>query len=157
MCREIPLSRGRVALVSDEDYERVSAHKWSLDRNGYAVRVTGARPRRKVMLHRFILDAPRGFDVDHINGDLLDTRRTNIRLATRAQNNANTGPRPGSTSRYKGVRLAEGGRVWLAEISVNSHKRTIGRFADETAAALAYDAAAAAAWGEFARLNFPPR
>lgn len=161
MCKEIILSQGRVALVSDCDYTRVAAHKWSLDKNGYAVRkirvVTpdGRRIQRKILLHRFILNAPRGRDVDHVNRDRLDCRRENLRPATRSQNMANVPPRPGGHSRYKGVTWRDERKAWRAEIRVNGERRRLGSFATEIEAARAYDRAAHAAWGEYAFLNFP--
>ncbi|HXF60743.1 MAG TPA: HNH endonuclease signature motif containing protein [Caldilineaceae bacterium] len=145
----IRLGNGGMALVDEADYERVSRYTWTLDKNGYVVRKDG---KRKLLLHRFILDAPPGYDVDHINHDRLDNRRANLRLATRSQNNANSGPRPGA-SRFKGVSRHEG--AWRAEICVNGKRRRLGRYRNEIAAAKAYDRAAWAAWGEFAYLNFP--
>lgn len=151
--REIPLSRGAVALVGDEDFERVSLYKWSLDRNGYAVRAWRVGNRRcKVMLHRFILCAPRGYDVDHKDGNLLNCTRENIRICTRAQNNANSRGRTG-TSKYKGVRLSR--RRWRVEICADGQRINVGTFSDEIEAAQAYDTAAIRYHGEFARLNFP--
>jgi hypothetical protein len=110
--------------------------------------------QRHYPLHRFVLDAPSGFDVDHINKDKLDNRRFNLRLASRSQNCANSGPRAG-TSLYKGVRWVKERSAWRASIGFNYHYRTLGDFGDEQSAALAYDRAAYATWGEFAYLNFP--
>lgn len=152
-----------VALVSDEDYERVNQYKWSFDpdsRGGYAVRKVfverdGQRQQRKIMMHRFILGAPVGWDVDHGNHNGLDNRRGNIRLATRSQNCANRGAKPNSGSQYKGVHWHKRDKRWHASICVSGAKKFLGSFTDEESAALAYDAAALAAWGEFAHLNFP--
>jgi len=152
MPQQIPLTKGFYALVDDEDFERVNAYKWTLDNNGYAVRKVN---RRKVMRHRFVLDAPAGFDVDHINHDILDNRRENVRIATRSQNSVNRGPKPGSTSIYKGVFWHRRDERWQAKLGVNGKSLDLGQFADEAQAAKAYDAAAHSAFGEFAYLNFP--
>lgn len=157
MCKQIPLSRGKYALVSDADFERVNQYKWSLDTNGYAVRKIvvhrdGEKRQRKILLHRFILDAPNGLDVDHINHDELDCRRANLRLATRSQNNANSGPVRGL---YKGVSFRQTQKRWHANIRINGQRLHLGSFADATDAARAYDRIAYLAWGEFAYLNFP--
>lgn len=151
--KRVSLSGGKFAIVSDCDFPKVNRYKWSADRNGYAVRMVqdGSR-RRKVLMHRFILDAPAGAEVDHANGDKLDNRRSNLRLATKSQNNANRGPYTGT---YKGVSWHKRDRRWQSQIRINGSQRHLGTFADPVSAALAYDRAARAAWGEFAYLNFP--
>lgn len=159
MCKEIPLSRGMVALVDDCDYERVSQYKWCIDGNGYVVRaesyyVDGKRKRRKIMLHRFIMDAPQGFAVDHRQHDLLDNRRSNLRLATNQQNRANSRPNKNCVSQYKGVTLRSKDLKWEAHIRINGKRSFLGAYLSETDAARAYDVAALTAWGEFAYLNF---
>jgi hypothetical protein len=152
--RAVPVGdRGHVALVDAADYDLVAAHRWRLltPRTGgpYAACSIGGRT---VMLHRLLLDEPPGLDVDHRNGIGLDNRRANLRAATRSENGANQGPRPGSSS-FKGVSRARGGR-WQASIKVGGRSRALGYFADEESAARAYDRAARATWGEFARCNF---
>jgi len=94
--------------------------------------------------------------VDHADGDGLNNQRSNLREATSAQNAANSRPRTGGTSAFKGVCWVGGRRqCWTAQIRINRGTRFLGYFSDEVAAARAYDAAAVAAWGPFARLNFP--
>lgn len=155
----VQLSQGKHALISDEDAERVLAHKWSYHGQGYACRgvhyyVDGKRKTHIVLLHRFIVDAPPTMDVDHRNGDGLDCRRDNIRVATRVQNIANSGPRPGHASQYKGVQRRKNGR-WFASIVLSGKTRYLGTYDCEEEAARVYDVAALAAWGEFAYINFP--
>lgn len=160
MSRQIPLSRGLVALVSERDFERVSRYKWSCDGNGYACRmesyyVDGKRQRRKIMLHRFILGAPAHLQVDHINHNILDNRRENIRLVTRRQNRANSRPKRTGTSRYKGVHWHRRDQKWCAMIRAGGVKYHLGTFANEAEAAKAYDRAARKLVGPMAYLNFP--
>jgi len=160
MAVSIPLTRGAVTLVSDEDYEWIGQYKWCLDNNGYAVgkrRILGEdgeHRTKKVLLHRFIMDAPKGLDVDHINHVLLDNRRENLRIATRSQNTANGYVQQGK-SHFKGVYAYKCADKWRAGICVNGVRKHIGVFSTQEDAGLAYDAAAFAAWGEFAYLNFP--
>lgn len=125
---------------------------WFVDVRGYVSTRTGART---VVLHRLLMDNPKGLDVDHINGDKADNRRANLRAVTRQQNIRNSGPRRRAASRYKGVTLHKRGK-WNARIVVNGRNLHLGLFVAEEAAAKAYDAAALAHFGEYAWLNFPP-
>jgi hypothetical protein len=155
---QIPLTRDQYALIDDEDYEQLSQYKWTLDKNGYVVRKSGGRKNpKKVMLHRFIMNAPPGFDVDHIDHDLLNNCRANLRICTRSQNNANRLPLSGSTSQYKGVSWNSQRRYWSVYHTAYGQRRWLGSFDNEVEAAITYDNAAYAAFGEFAYLNFPER
>jgi hypothetical protein len=155
--RQIPLSQGKVALVSEEDYERVSEHIWSYTlQHGkeYGISNSVGLPRL-TYLHRFILGlGPGDSEVDHINGNGLDCRRENMRLATRSQNMVNRDRPPNTTSQYRGVTWLIKNRKWMAQIKANGKRRYLGSFTDEEDAARAYDEAAREAFGDFARLNF---
>jgi hypothetical protein len=148
-----------VALVDEEDFERVNQYKWYANKvglNWYAVRV--AEDNSSILLHRFILGLESGdSEVDHINGDGLDCRKANLRLCTHSQNMANREKpktvRP--TSQYKGVYYKVSERKWVAQIMINYKHKYLGSFKNEEDAARAYDTAAVEAWGEFARINFP--
>jgi len=155
------LAAGRVALIDDEDWDLVSQYQWNVLEMFRAGRVNGPYARAKsgpqqILMHNLITGWPR---VDHIDFNGLNNQRSNLRPATALQNKANQRPRLDSvSSAFKGVswqqRPGRAGR-WIARIMVDGHRRTIGRFLDEEAAARAYDAAALAAWGEYAWLNFP--
>ena len=155
--KQIPLkgkyANGRFILVDDEDYEKISKSSWSiLDKNNdYA---TATIDSKKVMLHRYLMDCPKGLCVDHINLDTLDNRKENLRICTHSENNRNKKPY-GSTSKYKGVRKA--GKKFRACIEQkNKGKRTrysLGTFDTEVEAAAAYNAKAKELFGEFAYLN----
>lgn len=159
--KQIPLSKGHVAFVDAADYPQVSQYKWSYDKNGYAVRVlrlpTGKR--KKIMLHRWILNAPNGTLVDHRDGNPLNNTRDNLRLCTHSQNSANrrkSPPRTGKfASRYRGAYKAHNSQYWSAGICYRGQRIYIGSFATEDEAARAYDRKAVELFGEFAVLNFP--
>jgi hypothetical protein len=111
---------------------------------------------RTIKMHREIMGAPDGVEVDHRDGDSLNNRRSNLRLATRQQNACNVrSARMCKSSQYKGVCWCAPKSAWRATIVVNKKQRHLGMFEDEAAAARAYDAAAQELHGDFARLNFP--
>jgi hypothetical protein len=145
-----------MAIIDLEDYFRVCGSSWSFANSGYA---SARIDRKHILLHRFLMNAPAHLQVDHINGNRLDCRRSNMRLVTEAQNRLNTdgcSSRPCS-SKYVGVYRAGGKKtVWVAGISLaDGTEKYLGRFSDEESAARARDAAAKKFRGEFARLNFP--
>lgn len=159
--KEIPLTRGMVALVDDADYEALAANKWYSGHvpgknTCYARRDAGGRKSRvRLAMHRVILGAGPNDLVDHVNGNGLDNRRVNLRLASNAQNRANTPKRKlDASSRYKGVSWNKARGLWRADIRVGDRQRTLGYFASEEEAARVYDAEAQKAWGEFALCNF---
>lgn len=156
----IPLTRGLVAVVDEEDYERVAAFKWharpKYKTDGfYAVNGRGgAKPTSYGVqyLHRFVLSAPSDMFVDHINGDGLDNRRENLRLATLSQNNINI-HRPNPTG-FRGVEKTQSGR-WRARLVINRQLHCSCPFDMPEEAAKAYDQMARQHHGAFAVLNFP--
>ena len=101
-------------------------------------------------MHRLVMGDPIGLHVDHINGDRLDNRKSNLRTATPSQNLANRAQRAGK--KFKGT-SALGGK-FKAYGSVKNKTINLGTFVTEEAAAAAYDAWAIETHGEFARLNF---
>lgn len=162
--REIPVGHGRVTVVDDADYETLSQWKWNSHKPPTAScwYVWRQEPvtRKKISLHRFLMEAASGMDVDHIDGDGLNNRRSNLRVCTRSGNMMNRPmfkKRSASASRFKGVYACSGAPgKWQVSIASNGVRHHLkGRFTSEEAAARAYDDLARKHHGEFARLNFP--
>jgi hypothetical protein len=152
VCR-IALTQGYFAIVDADDYELLNGYKWhvKVKRTGcYAYRSEG---KTNIAMHRQILNAPQQLYCDHINHDGLDNRRCNLRLCTPQQNSFNKEPRPGCTSKYKGVYWSRGRKKWRAEIEHDGRKIHIGYYDYEFDAAIAYDDYAIMLFEEFAYLN----
>lgn len=159
MTKQIPLSQGKVALVDDSDFERVNQYKWFVAHTRtyyYAARHSSGVPTRKLeFMHRFILNAPAEFMVDHRDGNGLNNTRQNLRIATVAQNGYNRKVSKNSTSGFKGVTWVGQHHRWRATIKVDGKRIYLGEFRNPHDAARAYDVAARAFFGEFALLNLP--
>jgi hypothetical protein len=168
--REIPLTKGYVAIVDDEDYERLSALKWYAQalngaRTVYAYTRTGrASGHVTIGMHRMVMGPPPWLRVDHINFNGLDNRRCNLRVGDVAQNGAHAPKRRGS-SRFKGVSWSKRSGRWYACIASGVPRRSnpkmsktlaLGLFDSEEDAARAYNLAAQKRFGEFAFLNEVP-
>ncbi len=156
---KIRLTQRQVAIIDAEDASRVLRHKWcavKTRRRYYAVtrirRDNGTR--RTMLLHRFILQLPPETpEVDHRDGDGLNNRRSNLRLATRSQNNQNSGIPSRNASGFKGVSWQKSRCKWRAQIGFNGYRKHLGLFETKEEAAAAYDKAACELFGEFARPN----
>jgi len=172
--RRIPLTQGHYAKVDPVDFPSLCKYKWRLYRTRgkntlYAersIRLPNGRYSR-ILMHRQIMkninsnlrdtsDEQRttSLVIDHINGNGLDNRRANLRLATVAQNAWNSKKR-NSRSGYKGVWFAADKGLWRAAIVYHGRRIHLGYFKDKITAAKAYDAAARKYYKEFARPNFP--
>lgn len=152
---EVILKGGAVALISEEDLQLVASKKWYLSSNGYAVRtvhISGNKKdgvvQRRESMHRLILGAKEGEQVDHINRDRLDNRRENLRIATHTQNTWNTVKKV-SAAGFIGVKQ-ESENVFCARIG----KDVVGYYPTAELAAQARDLEALNRRGEYAVLNF---
>jgi hypothetical protein len=157
MPKAIELTQGFVTLVDDADFRALAYFKWYALRGAkgvYAARrnVPGELPTI-ILMHRYLLNAPEGVEVDHIDNDSLNNVRANLRLATKSQNGASTRrfDETGQVKKSRGIGFYRG--KWTASIKVNGKSIYLGRYETEAGAKAAYDAAALKHFGEFARLN----
>ena len=121
--KKISLTRGKYAIVDNEDYEFLIQWKWWFTTRGYAVREDGGKV---VFMHRLINKTLMGLDTDHINRNKLDNRKCNLRTISRSQNIMNINPRKNNTSGVKGVQKhAEG---WMTRIKLNYQTIYLGYF-----------------------------
>ena len=154
----IPLTQGKFAIVDAKDYEWLSQYKWYANQDGnnfYAYTfLTKGNKKKRVFMHRLIMNAPKGLCIDHIDINGLNNRRSNLRPCTPAQNVQNSRPRSNASSKYKGVFWNKKNKKWIATIHKGENRTYLGGFDDEIEAALAYDRKAEELFGEFAYLNF---
>lgn len=158
--RTIELTRGKFAYIDDEDFEMLSSFTWQTvccSGHLYArTQVTIDGTLHAIYMHRLIIGAKDGEMVDHRNGNGLDNRRFNIRLATRTQNNRNSCKRKNNVSGFKGVTFHKQHTRWSARIKVDKRVFYLGYFDTPEKAATAYNEAAKEHFGEFAWLNQIP-
>jgi hypothetical protein len=156
--REIVLGRtGFKVLVDDQDYAELSRHTWTPQHHGrtvYAVESYGCCGGAGRRMHRLIMGALPGMQVDHKDGDGLNNTRTNLRIADSRQNQGNRRKQSGA-SRFKGVCRTTRGVPWRAVIKENGVQKHLGSYRTEEEAAIAYDDAARRVFGAFAAVNFP--
>lgn len=157
--KEIPLTKGRVALVDDEDFIEISKHKWYANHDThtiYAQRTPTIEGKQiTIRMHRYILNAPYGQKVDHKDGNGLNNQRNNLRLCSNSQNGQNCRLRKDNKSGYKGVYWDSEVNKWASSLGFKNKTIRIGRFTCLIKAAKAYDKKATELYGEFAVLNFP--
>jgi hypothetical protein len=146
-----PAKYNKFAIVDDDDFDRVVLRRWTYEvQNG---RVGGWIDGHSLPLANFVLNIPRGTEVDHIDRNPLNNTRANLRVATRSQNVANTVKSRRSNTGYRGA--YKNGDRYHAQITLNNKRIYLGSYATPEEAAIARDNAARLYHGEFAVLNFP--
>jgi|ERR1700722_12310964 len=154
---KLTLANGQTSLVDADVFDEVSKFSWCV-MGGYAARKVGDGSNDLVWLHKKIMGASPGQEVDHKDGDYLNNQRHNLRKATRQQQIHNTRKRSdGETSLFKGVHYDSrcSRRPWVTSIKTPVGKRIAVHHATEDEAARTYDALAREHFGEFACVNFP--
>jgi hypothetical protein len=138
--REIPLTQGKVALVDDEDYEKLSKIKWcahKMSKYFYAEHCVNRLDARYTLhMHREIMNCPSDKEVDHIDGDGLNNQKSNLQIVTHRQNGQNR--HHAKTSIYPGVSWSKNERKWVSMIQLNGVYKNLGYFKIESEAHTTY-------------------
>lgn len=157
--KEIPLTQGKVVLVDIEDYNYLMQWKWCADKaNEYGLfyasrKILKENKQTTLRMHIEIMKPSKGKEVDHINGNGLDNRRSNLRICTRSQNMMNSSHHRDNASGYKGVHWYKQTKKWQARIMKDYKQKHLGYFNTKQEAAIAYNETAKQYHGEFAKLN----
>lgn len=147
---QIKINNDVLIIIDKEDFEKVSKYKWRLNNSGYASRNSN---NKTLYLHRILINASTEMQVDHINRNKLDNRKSNLRSCTASQNRCNNEKKKNTTSVYRGVCWDKDRFKWVAQISVKHKTIYLGSFLKEKDAALAYNEKAKQIFGEFALIN----
>jgi len=148
------LGSGKYATVDDGDYPILNKIRWHIDFGGYVLSsVRIGKKSINVRMHHAVLSQKEGLETDHINGDKLDNRKTNLRLCTKSENANNKGLRKNNTTGYKGVSPSKRHGGFRAHINVRGIQISLGGFVNLKDAARAYNVAALKYQGKFAKLN----
>jgi len=153
--KRIKLTQGKWAIVDNEDYEKLNKWKWCYY-GGYAIRTirTGVSKRTKCRMHWEVIGKPKdGFEVDHINGNGLDNKRSNLRICTHRENTMNAKRHKDGKSGFKGVSWQKRVKKWQAQINIGGIRTSLGYFITVKEAAQIYNEAAKKYFKDFARLN----
>lgn len=160
-CIYLPLTQEKSTLVDVEDLPLLAAYRFTALQMGSTTYAKAHCGSETVYLHRLLMfggPAKRnGLVVDHIDGDGLDNRRSNLRAVSHRQNMMNTNGKPRTRkTAFKGVSVRKhASRPYRATIEIDSRQKHLGYFASASEAAQAYDRAARAYFGPHARVNFP--
>ena len=151
----VPLSKGKVSLISAADVQVVRKFNWSAQKIGKYFYACACVNGRNIHMHRFLLNPSKNERVDHRNGDTLNNCRNNLRICTASENSGNMKAHADSSSKYKGVTYNKRQNSWMAQLTVNRKRVHCSYHKDPIDAAEAYDRVALKHFGEFARINFP--
>ena len=144
--REITLLRGQITIVDADDYDKVSTRKWVLGANGYAV---SYKSYGMILMHRLIMNTPKGKVVDHINGNKLDNRKSNLRNCTHAENMQNrfkANSKSGFRNVYWHARLSK----WVVLVKKDKKMHYFGSFINKEEAIQAARSARTSLFGKYA-------
>lgn len=152
----IQLTQGKYAIVDDEDFEMLNKWKWHYNKNrgqGRAQRSTSRKSlegKTSVFMHRVIMNCPKDLQIDHINGNGLDNRKSNLRICTNIENSRNKNITKNNTSGIRGVSWNKSYQKWHTYIRVNYRHVFLGYYFDKEQALKVRKEAEEKYFGEFA-------
>lgn len=154
--KEIPLTQGKVALIDDDMFDRVSYFKWSADKSGknyYARTNIGVDGKEKSFkIHQLLLGFPKNCDIDHINGDGLLNTKDNLRLCSHSENCRNSSLKINNVSGFRGVHWHKNNKKWVAQINKNGKRVNLGYFINIEDAVIVFNKASKEIYKEFSRV-----
>lgn len=145
-------TRGGKAIISEEDYERVSKYSWSQTKTGYAI---GYVDGKSWLMHRFIMNPDAIDEVDHINKIRLDNTRKNLRVTSSQKNNENKGKQSNTSSKFLGVYYYKSTKKYGARVAFNRKRHYVGFSDDQIKTAEIRDAFIVKNKLDHIQLNFP--
>jgi len=146
------IAKGKTTLIDKSDYDMVSKYRWNYNNGAVCTNIKVGERRTTMKLHRYLLGLKKGYGiVDHINGNPLDNRRSNLRLCNNAQNKSNADKHIDNKSGYKGVSWAKHAGKWQATIGANNKQYYLGLYDDPKEAYKAYVEAAKKYHKEYAK------
>lgn len=153
--KEINLTNGGIALVDDEDFVKLSSYKWHRhdERTLQYARVAlyGSGKQQILLMHRVVMNAPAGVDVDHRDGNGLNNQKNNLRLCTDQQNSMNLKLFRTSTSGHKGVSWSKQSKKWESYIWFRRKKIRLGEYKEKADAITARENAEKELYGNWSR------
>ena len=138
------------ALFDKEDFDLIKNHYWYLNCMGYIIPRDNMQKNKDIFMHRLIMNCPDGLYVDHINHNVYDNRKSNLRIVTTAQNEMNKGNRKDNTSGCKGVNWDKRHNKWHVRLSYNKVRMDLGYFDDFDKAVSVRKEAEKKYYGEYA-------
>lgn len=150
--------KGKSVIVDDADYYNLASYRWVVNYYGYAVRSAhkDLGLNCTMLLHRQVMNPTKDQLIDHINGNRLDNRRSNLRIATHSENQRNRGKQNNNTSGFKGVVFLKSDqrrKKWAAQIKANGKQIRIGYYHTAEEASQAYTEASNKHYGEFSHVS----
>jgi hypothetical protein len=146
--------RNIYTTVDDVDFNTLIKFKWYFRKDGYVRRQERSNGKiKEITMHRQLMQVADNLFVDHINGNKLDNRRSNLRICTKAENVRNKVKSSKNTSGYKGIWWHKQNKKWIAEIGVDGKKISLGSYVSIIDAVKAYNKAALKYHKKFAKLN----